>query len=128
MLAKVHSVDFHWVQESHREIDRQLTQWARWVRVKPSGWQTHPMFRQYRSHAWQWETPVYQVPVNSLEAHLMEKAVAALPEKHRDAIRWSYCFRNNPIQMARRLGVSKEGLLALVVDGRSMLNNRLQIS
>lgn len=124
MLAKVHSVDFHYVSESHREIDLALTQWARWVRVKPSGWQTHPMFRQYRSHAWQWEAPIVQAAINTLEAHKTEKAVSALPEKHRDAVRWSYVFRNNPIQMARRLGVSKEGLLALVVDGRTMLINR----
>lgn len=124
MLAKVHSVDFHYVSEAHREIDADLTQWARWVRVKPSGWQTHPMFRQYRSHHWQWHMPEFQIPVNTLEAHEMEKAVARLPEKNRDAVRWHYVYRNNPIQMARRLAVSKEGLLRLVVDARQMLVNR----
>ena len=117
-------VDFHHVKDTHREIDAQLCAWARWVRVRPSGWQTHPMFRQYRSHAWQWERPVIQDPVNTLEAHKIEKAVAKLPDKQRDAVRWSYVFRNNPNQMARRLGVSMGGLLELVVQGRTMLVNR----
>jgi DNA-directed RNA polymerase specialized sigma24 family protein len=124
MLAKVHSVDFHYVSENHYAIDRELQQWARWVKNRPAGWHTQPMFRQYRSHAWQWERPVHQDPINTLEAHAMEKAVGALPEKHRDAIRWSYVFKNNPHQMARQLAVTKERLLALVVSGRSMLNNR----
>jgi DNA-directed RNA polymerase specialized sigma24 family protein len=124
MLAKVHSVDFHYVSPAHAAIDERLQLWARWVRVRPSGWQTHPMFKQYRSHAWQWERPEAKAPINTLDAVAMEKAVSQLPEKHRDAVRWSYVFQNNPIQMARRLAVSKDGLLALVVDGRSMLNNR----
>lgn len=124
MLAKVHAVDFHYVQDGHQAIHARLEDWARWVRVKPSGWHTHPMFKQYRSHAWQWERPVYQTPINTLEAHEMEKAVAKLPEKNRDAVRWSYVYCNNPIQMARRLGVSREGLLELVVNGRTMLKNR----
>jgi DNA-directed RNA polymerase specialized sigma24 family protein len=124
MLAKVHSVDFHYVSDAHQAIHERLELWARWVRVKPTGWQTHPMFKQYRSHSWQWHTPEIRTPVNTLEAHALEKAVSALPEKHRDAVRWSYVFQNNPLQMARRLGVSKEGLLALVVDGRAMLINR----
>ena len=124
MLAKVHSVDFHYVSDAHLAIDARLQEWARWVRVRPAGWQSHPMFKQYRSHAWQWHRPEYKTPVNTLEAHEMEKAVAKLPDKHRAAIRWSYVFSNNPIQMARRLAVSREGLLSLVVDGRSMLINR----
>lgn len=125
MLQKVHSVDFHYVSDAHLEIDAQLVQWARWVRVKPSGWQTHPMFKQYRSHHWQWHEPVYQPPMNTLEAHETEKAVSKLPDKHREAIRWHYVFQNNPIQMARRLAVTKQGLLDLVVDGRQMLVNRM---
>jgi DNA-directed RNA polymerase specialized sigma24 family protein len=124
MLMKTHSVDFHYVSDAHREIDQHLQEWARWVKVRPGGWQSAPMWRNYRSHAWQWHQPVIQTPVNTLRAHDTEKAVAKLPDKHRAAIRWSYIWRNNPIQAARGLGVSKEGLLQLVVDGRTMLINR----
>ena len=124
MLAKVHSVDFHFVSIGHHDIDKDLEQWARWVRPRPAGWQTHPMFKQYRSHAWQWHVPELHPPINTLDAHKMEIAVSKLPQKNRDAVRWHYVFRNNPIQMARQLGVSKLGLLALVVAGRTMLNNR----
>ena len=125
MLAKVHSVDFFHIRKEHRDIDETLCMWARWVRPRSSGWQTQPMFRQYRSHAWQWHTPEIHLPINTLDAHNTEKAVAALPEKQRDAIRWNYVFRNNAIQMARQLGVSNAGLLELINQGRTMLNNRL---
>ena len=118
------SIDFFLIPDAHLAIDARLCMWARWVRVRPAGWQTHPMFRQYRSHAWQWEAPIVQMPINTLQAHATEKAVAALPDKNRDAIRWSYVFPSNPAGMARRLAVTREGLLALVNDGRTMLINR----
>jgi DNA-directed RNA polymerase specialized sigma24 family protein len=126
MLARTKSVDYHYVSDAHLEIDGKLQQWARWVRVRPGGWQTHPMFKEYRSHSWQWRRPEVRDPINSLEAHAMEKAVARLPDKHRDAIRWAYVMCNNPIQMARKLAVSKEGLMVLVVQGRTMLTNRCE--
>jgi len=55
----------------------------------------------------------------------MEKAVYALPEKHREAVRWWYVYRRNPAAMARSLGVSKQGLADLVEAGRTMLQNKL---
>jgi len=55
----------------------------------------------------------------------MEKAVYALPEKHREAVRWWYVYRRDPVAMARKLGVSKQGLADLVEAGRTMLNNRI---
>ena len=82
------------------------------------------MFRQYRSHAWQWERPTVRDAVNVPEAVEMEKAVSQLPEKHRTAIRWSYVFPGSPLKMARELAVSKEGLLLLEQQGRTMLVNR----
>lgn len=117
-------VDYHYVAEGHEAIHTALENWARWVRVKPSGWQTHPMFKEYRSHAWQWHRPEPKPVIDTLAAHDVEKAVAALPEKHRGAIRWCYVFRENPIQMARKLAVSREGLMCLISDGRAMLKNR----
>ena len=117
-------IDFHMVRDEHLAIHARLEAWARWVKVRPSGWQVAPMFRQYRSKSWQWEMPQIQSPPNMLEAVATEKAVAQLPEKHRDAIRWAYVWCGNPMGMARRLAVSREGLLELIAQGRTMLKNR----
>ena len=81
------------------------------------------MFRQYRS------TEIWaardSLVTDSLDGHQMEKAVCALPEKHRDAIRWSYVFwRIPPGKMCKHLAVSRQGLALLIHDGRSMLKNR----
>lgn len=118
-------VDFFLVEDRHLAIHARLEAWARWVRVRPHGWQTAPMFRQYRSHAWQWHERVPRTPVNVLEAVEMEKAVSALPEKHRDAIRWQYVWQSSPGVAARALGVSKGGLADLVNAARTMLVNRV---
>lgn len=117
-------VDYFLVRDDQLAVHALLEAWARWVRVRPHGWQTAPMFRQYRSKAWQWEMPVIQSQPNIPEAVAMEKAVAILPEKHRDAIRWCYVHTGNPAAMAQKLGVSKQGLLDLIEQGRTMLRNR----
>ena len=117
-------VDYNHVATHHEAIHARLVNWERWVRVRPHGWQVAPMFRMYQSKARQWHAPVIQTPVDTLDAVLVEKAVAALPEKHRDAIRWSYVHCGNPVAMARALGVSKQGLADLVEAGRTMLANR----
>ena len=119
-------IDYNYVPERHTAIHARLENWARWVRVRPHGWQTAPMFRMYQSRARQWEAPVIQNPVDTLDAVVVEKAVSALPEKHRAAVRWSYVHCGNPLAMARSLAVSKQGLADLVTDGRSMLQNRLR--
>ena len=126
MLMRVQeSVDYNHVKPEHEAVHERLSNWARWVRVRPQGWQTAPMFRMYQSRARQWEAPVIQNPVDTLDAVLMEKAVSALPEKHRAAIRWSYVHCGNPVAMARALAVSKQGLADLVDAGRTMLKNRI---
>lgn len=117
-------IDFHLIPDNHLEIDAELINWARWVKVRPFGWKTSPMFQQYRSKAWQWHRPEPRTPVNTLQAYEIEKAVSRLPHKHRDAIRWHYCFPRDPRSMARRLGVSLDGLAELVRVGRVMLINR----
>lgn len=116
-------IDFHAVPEAQLGIHEALLNWSRWVRVRPHGWQVSPMFRMYRSHAWQWHTPEIRQQINVPEAVEMEKAVSGLPEKHRTAIRWHYCFCGHPARMARELGVSKQGLADLVVDARVKLRN-----
>lgn len=126
MLMRVTEiVDYNHVPDHHRAIHELLENWAAWVRPRAHGWHTQPMFRMYQSKARQWESPVIRNQVNTLDAMKMEKAVAALPEKHRDAIRWSYVDRSNPIGMAKKLAVSKQGLADLVDAGRTMLKNML---
>jgi len=118
-------IDYFLVEDRHLGIHARLEAWARWVRVRPHGWQVSPMFRQYRSKAWQWERPIPKEPVNLPEAVEMEKAVSLLPTKNREAIRWAYVYSGNPVGMARELGVSKQGLMDLVNSGRTMLSNRV---
>ena len=118
-------VDFNHVATEHEAIHARLENWRRWVAVRHHGLATAPMFRMFQSKARQWHAPVIQTPVDTLDAVLVEKAVAALPEKHRDAIRWSYVHAGNPVAMARTLGVSKQGLADLVDAGRTMLQNRI---
>jgi DNA-directed RNA polymerase specialized sigma24 family protein len=117
-------VDYFAVPDHQLQVHARLEAWARWVRVRPHGWQTAPMFRQYRSKAWQWERPDPKPTTNTLEAVEMERAVSRLPEKHREAIRWAYVFAGSPIATARRLAVTKAGLLELIHAGRAMLGNR----
>ena len=117
-------MDFFAIEDRHVAIHARLEQWARWVRVRPHGWQTAPMFRQYRSKAFQWHTPEIRPQINTLEAVEMEKAVSRLPEKHRDAIRYAYVWQGSPVAEARRLGVTKQGLMELIQAARTMLINR----
>jgi hypothetical protein len=117
-------VDFFYVEPHQLAIHQDLENWSRWVRVRPHGWQVSPMFAQYRSNWRQWHVPIIKDAVNTPDAVAMERAVSLLPEKHRMAVRWSYCFPGNPAAMARKLGVSLKGLQDLVVDARTMLRNR----
>ena len=124
MRVQQTNVDYNHVKPEHEAVHERLSNWARWVRVRPHGWQTAPMFRMYQSRARQWEAPVIQNPVDTLDAVVVEKAVSTLPEKHRAAVRWSYVHSGNPVAMARALAVSKQGLADLVEAGRTMLQNR----
>lgn len=118
-------IDYNHIAAHHEAIHARLMNWARWLRVRPHGWFTHPMFRNFRASK-QWEaSPHISTPVDTLDAALMEKAVYALPEKHRQAVRWWYVYRRDPAAMARNLGVSKQGLAELVEAGRAMLKNRI---
>lgn len=119
------TVDYCYVHDRHAAIHARLENWRRWVTVRPRGWFVHPMWRKTLTSK-QWEvSPHVSTPVDTLDAALMEKAVYALPEKHREALRWWYVYRRDPVAMARNLGVSKQGLSDLVEAGRTMLQNRL---
>ena len=87
------------------------------------------MFRGYRSHAWQWETPEIRIELNTLECAEVEKIVSyQLPERNRDALRWAYVYCHIPVNAIRReLAVTREGLHELICNGRTMLANRLKM-
>ena len=119
-------VDFNHVPEHQIEIDKRLCNWERWVRVRPHGWQTHPMWRNSRTSR-QWDiSPHVGVSTDTLDAMLIEKAVSSLPTKQREALRWCYVHCNNPAAMARELAVSKQGLADLVSSARTMLTNTVK--
>ena len=123
-MRREEHIDYHLVADHHVGIHMKLEQWARWVRPRQHGWQTAPMFRQYRSKAWQWERPEPRAALNLPEAMEMERAVSGLPDKHREAIRWAYVFPGSPSAIARKLGVNPRGLMDLVSAARTMLINR----
>jgi len=127
MLMRVQetTIDYNHVQAHHEAIHARLENWARWLRPRLSGWHTHPMWRNSRTSR-QWEvSPDISAPVNALDALAIERTVAQMPVKHRDALRWYYVRQGSPVEMARQLGLSKQGLADLVDAGRTMLQNKL---
>ena len=119
------AVDYFLVRDEHLSVHARLEAWARWVKVRPFGWQVSPMFKQAQSNSRQWHAPEPTVDHNIPEVVEMEKAVSLLPVKERDALRWCYVKPTHPRAMARELGVSLDGLSELVHRGRTMVKNRL---
>lgn len=118
------SGDFFTVMPAHVEIHERLGNWSRYVRNSRPGQAVHPMFRAYRSSE-VWGSDTIKTPVDTLDGHRVEKIVAQLPDKHRDAIRWHYVYVwINPNKVCRQLGVTKTGLAELIHAGRSMVKNR----
>lgn len=115
-------VDFHTVAQEHYAIHERLQNWARWC-YSNGGRTVAPMFRLYRSSE-QWHQMAVSETVDTLDAQAVQKAVGHLPEKQRKALAWCYVWRTSPKRAARDLAVSMDGLLVLVVDGRTMLVNR----
>ena len=84
------------------------------------------VFAQYRSHAWQWETPEVFAPDTPADHWEIERAVSLLPERHRTAIRWAYAWPWVPVRAVRQhLGLTRPDLQWMLVDGRDMLVNRM---
>ena len=114
LLQASSMVDFSRIPTRHDAINLRLEHWAKWVSVHPQPWKVQPMFRQYRSHSWQWHAPEL-------------KMVAQLPDKHRAAIRWAYVFPwIAPSVIRRELALTKEGLEQMLTDARDMLVNRMR--
>ena len=116
--------DLHQVDKEHHAIDARLKNWARWLQPSKQNW-VSPMFAQYRSKAWQWARPEVKDVLDTLDAMKLEKAVCALPDKHKVAVRWAYVLKCTPIHVCRTLGVNTQGLYDSLIDGRTMLINRL---
>lgn len=116
------AIDFARVEEHQHAIHDRLRNWARWVVVRPQS-RIHPMFAQYRSHAWQWHTPEHRETCDLIDAQALEKVVGTLPTKHRAAVRWCYVYRCSPAIAAREIGLSYDGLYRHVRDGRQMVLN-----
>ena len=112
----------------HEAIDARLTEWSRWVKVHPRQMAMQPMFRYAKSNSRQWEIdPPIHIEINTLAAHEVEKAVSALPDKHRTATRWFYVFAHVPVHVVRReLGLTKDALCQMIEDSRDMLRNVLR--
>lgn len=124
MKTRIEPIDFHLVKPEHHAIHKRLENWARYVSVRRPSW-VGPIWKMGKSHGRQWHAPELSDPLDSLDGHVIEKAVADLPGKNRDAIRWSYVRTNTPPAVAaRELAVTYEVLAALVHGGRTMLVNR----
>lgn len=125
MLMKTSAIDFHAVEDKHREIHARLENWARWCHGArlPS---SCPMFVLSRATARARGDygATCSVPVDREDAARIAKAVIALPTPHRAAINWSYVKPVSPRRAAQAIGTSFEGLALYVRDGRQMLVNR----
>jgi hypothetical protein len=81
------------------------------------------MFQGYRADGYH-ELQGGAIPVDSLDATAMQKLFPRLPEKHRWALQWSYCYPFiHQGKVCRVLAVTRPALCELVHDGRSMLKN-----
>jgi len=119
---KCEPVDFFAVEYKHLAIHGRLENWARWCRNCPAS-RVQPMFRLYRStEVWAHHEPA--IPVDSLDAAHMQKAVTKLPKPNSGAIVWYYIRPIDPKRAARNLGATLSGLAVLVRDGRQMLINK----
>lgn len=118
-------VDFFLIDAPHLAIHDRLCNWARCVSVPRGGarWQS-PIWKLGKSNGRQWHEPEMREPLDTLDGHVLEKAVAALPPPHRDALRWSYVVKDSPNKARRRMGVTERELAQLVAHGRMMLVNR----
>ena len=122
LMRTAEYVDFSTVEDRHRSIDARLENWARWSR-NPVAAGGCPMFRLYRSSEVHRVESSASQPVDGIDAARMQKGMQGLPVNHRLALSWAYIKRNNPGQAARSLGLSLQGLLDIVRDGRQMLVN-----
>jgi hypothetical protein len=117
--------DFVRVFDHHKWVHERLVNWARWVTPQTSS-KVSPMFRDYRSHAWQWHPREHRVACDIIEAQKVERLVGQLPPLHRYALRWCYVYRYSPARAVRFMRVDYQGLGRHVSDARSMVDLALR--
>lgn len=116
-------VDFFEVRHPHAEIHARLLNWARWARGGRGGGSVLPMFKDYRADGYH-ELQGGGIPIDSLDATAIQKVFAVLPEKHRWALQWTYCYPFIHVsKVCRVLAVTRPALGELVHDGRAMAKN-----
>jgi hypothetical protein len=115
-------VDIQYIPEHQKHIHDELINWAMTVADGREN-KVSPMFRQYRSHAWQWHEPEFRPTVRPLDGWKMNANVVKLPEKHRKTLVWFYIQRTPVYKARKQLGLTEEGLNKHVVDARQMLIN-----
>lgn len=114
-------VDFFHVEAHQTAMHKRLENWAQWCYSR-GGPSASPMFRLYRPDNFERETT--SMPVDHQDAAKIAKGVAMLPQPHREALQWNYITGGSPTKARRRLGVTADGLMTLIRDGRQMLMNR----
>lgn len=115
-------VDFNQIEPQHNDVHIRLNNWAAWLRVKSGGGYTQsPIWKKFRSAAWQWHPPEYRESCDILDAQRVEKMVSALPTGPRDTLRWWYVYGGGPGKVAAQMGVSKQTLMVYLQEGRDAL-------
>jgi hypothetical protein len=118
-------VDFNRVDPQQVEIHERLENWAKWQRGGHPG-NVHPMFRHYRARNAE-SAPSASAEVDGLDAVAVQKVMKDIPQRHRIAVQWCYVQRGSHVKPCELLGVSKQGLFELIVQGRTMVVNRLRV-
>ena len=121
-------IDFHFVEPHQIAIHDRLINWARYVKPHGLTVQMAPIWCLGKSNTRQWHAPEPRIEVDILDGMKLEKAVCALPHVHKGAIRWAYVFPTKPTKACAKLGLSEQGLLKAIRDGRQMLLNRIRES
>jgi DNA-directed RNA polymerase specialized sigma24 family protein len=123
-MSTKQTIDFHFVEDHQRDIDRRLQNWGKWCNGSGSP-SVSPMFRMC--------PPPPRVrrdvidagnSVDTADAAQVSKAVSALPVPHRAAVNWAYVRPVSPRRACQELGTTMAGLALLLRDGRQMLINR----
>ena len=113
------------VPAEQQETHEALLEWARWCAVRP-GSHVAPMFRGYTPYLYP-EATGGRRPVDQLLALKVQRAYTAVPERHRMALAWWYCFPYvGDGRVRREMGVTRMELARLVIDGRTMVKNLMR--
>jgi hypothetical protein len=119
-------IDLAAVPTHQQAAHEALVNWARWCGSGRGGAAQHPMFRGYQPYLYP-EASGGGQPVDTVGALAVQRVYVGLPESHRWALRWFYCYPFiSPGRVQRELALTRAGLSALVVDARQMMCNRMR--